>query len=149
MYFTQTAEYALRAMVYLASITDDEAIRASDLSERTGIPAHYLSKIMRRLVVDGLVSSQRGHHGGFRLARSAEEIRFIDILEAADYQSQPDRCAFGWGTCDAREPCPLHGSWTQLNEAFLSWATETTLATNRWSRERLDALVLRRSDKRS
>lgn len=146
MYFTQTAEYALRAMVYLASLGEGEAIRAKDLAEKTTIPSHYLSKIMRRMVVDGLVSSRKGHRGGFRLAKSSEQIRFIDILEAIDYRGDPDRCAFGWGDCDVDFPCPLHDVWTRLNNQFLTWATENTLADVRQPRDALDNLVRRRNE---
>jgi Rrf2 family protein len=145
MYFTQTAEYALRAMVYLATLGKGEAIRAADLSERTQIPSHYLSKIMRRLVVDGLVSSQRGHHGGFRLAKSPEDVRFVDILEAVDYRGEPERCAFGWGACDSEYPCPLHEAWSELNLTFLEWANSNTLADMRWDRDELDQLLLSRT----
>lgn len=145
MYFTQTAEYALRAMVYVASLKEGESIRSADLSEKTGIPSHYLSKIMRRMVVDGLVHSQKGHRGGFRLSRPPTAIRFLDILVASGYNPEPDRCAFGWGECDAVNPCPLHPVWSELNNSFLDWAGRTTLETVHWERDALERLLSMRS----
>lgn len=127
MLLTQTAEYALRAMACIASLPSGEASRAVDLAERTAIPLPYLSKILRRLVLDGLLTSRKGHGGGFALARPPGEIRFADILSAADFTLTPDRCAFGWGHCNDRNPCPLHPAWSQLKGAFTEWAATTTL----------------------
>ena len=68
---SQTAEYALRAMSHLAR-PDAAAMRAIDLARATQVPVHYLSKVLRRLVDAGLLHSQKGHGGGFVLARRAD-----------------------------------------------------------------------------
>ncbi len=103
-------------------------MRVKDLSVSTGIPSHYLSKVMRRLVLAGLLTSQKGQGGGFLLSKAPHEISFIEILTAVDAYSTDGRCAFGWGQCDAIHPCPLHGSWSQLKEQLRSWAEGTSLA---------------------
>lgn len=128
MLVSQTAEYALRAMAYLATLENGAAVRALDLSEATAIPPHYLSKILRRLVLHDLLLSRKGHGGGFTLARPRDQIRFLDILAAADAAPSENVCAFGWGSCDSQHPCPLHDSWNGMNQEFLRWARETTLA---------------------
>jgi len=128
MVLSQTAEYALRAMAWLATHPAGEPMRVKDLSVATGIPSHYLSKVMRRLVLAGLLVSQKGQGGGFLLSRAPDEIFFIDILIAVDAYSTDERCAFGWGQCDGEHPCPLHGSWSQLKEQLRSWAEGTSLA---------------------
>ena len=125
--FSQTAEYALRAMACLAARGED-ALRASDLTEATHVPVHYLSKVLRRLVAAGLLISQKGHGGGFVLARRADQITFADVLDAVGEAPAGGRCAFGWGSCDARHPCPLHPAWSVLSESLVSWADKTTLA---------------------
>ncbi len=128
MQLSQTVEYALRAMAYIANLPPSEAVRAHDLAAATNVPPHYLSKLMRRLVVAGLLKSQKGHHGGFVLAMPARYIRALDIMMAADYRPDPEHCAFGWGGCRPLEPCPLHPVWSKLNEAICTWAATTTLA---------------------
>jgi len=126
---SQTAEYALRAMTRLAQQRGDEtALRATDLARDTHVPVHYLSKVLRRLVAAGLLTSQKGHGGGFVLARPAAQIRFADVLGAMGEAPVGGRCAFGWGNCDAKKPCPLHPAWSVLNDALQSWAGRTTLA---------------------
>ncbi len=128
MLLSQTAEYALRAMAWMALQPPDAPIRSRDMSQTTQIPLHYLSKILRRLVLAGLLSSQKGQGGGFLLARPAEQIRFQDILSAVDAVPEDEgRCAFGWGACGANNPCPLHDSWSQLKDALQDWAGNTTL----------------------
>jgi Rrf2 family iron-sulfur cluster assembly transcriptional regulator len=127
MVLPQTAEYALRAMAWLATGPPGEPVRAADLSTCTGIPTHYLSKVLRRLVLAGLLDSQKGQGGGFSLARPPEEISFLDVLVSVDAYPTEGRCAFGWGSCDEANPCPLHGPWSQLNNQLREWASGTTL----------------------
>jgi Rrf2 family iron-sulfur cluster assembly transcriptional regulator len=128
MKLPQTAEYALRAMVAVSLVEEDCPCRTKDISAAAGIPSHYLSKIMRRLVEAGLLASQKGHGGGFVLARPKTEIRFLDILRAVDYEVEQNVCAFGWNKCDPDHPCPLHPIWSKLKVGFLNWAESNTLA---------------------
>jgi Rrf2 family protein len=127
MLLSQTAEYALRAMAHLAAAPSDAAVPSADLAEYTGIPPHYISKVLRRLVVAGLCDAKRGHHGGFRLARPADEITFADVIAAAEPDQGPIGCAFGYGRCDLENPCPLHESWSALKREFATWSETTTL----------------------
>lgn len=128
MRLTQTAEYALRAMAYLANLPEGQAIRARDLAVPTAVPPHYLSKLMRHLVVAGLIHSQKGHGGGFVLARPKEQITLEAVLAAANVSLVQDECAFGWNHCNSGQPCPLHTAWAQLRGACIQWARHTTLA---------------------
>lgn len=124
---TSTAEYALRAMSCLALLGDEQSLNAAQLAERTGVPQHYLNKVMRKLVQAGLAHAARGHGGGFRLAKPARLISYQEILEVAGYESRHDSCVFGWGKCRDSQPCPMHDSWKKLNENFIAWARATTL----------------------
>lgn len=128
MFVSQTAEYALRAMSAIATLPAAEKIRANDLGRATGIPAPYLSKILRRLVLADLLVSRKGQGGGFALSRPAREIRFLDILDAVDAFPPTGRCAFGWGSCNKNRPCPLHNAWTRLDQSLRNWAATTNLA---------------------
>ena len=128
MFISKTAEYAIRAMSAIATLPQGVKIRARDLGRGTGIPAPYLSKILRRLVLAELLTSQKGQGGGFLLARPAAEISFIDILNAVDAFPAEGLCAFGWGNCDQLMPCPLHGAWSRLSHQLRGWASDTNLA---------------------
>jgi Rrf2 family iron-sulfur cluster assembly transcriptional regulator len=129
MLLPQTAEYALRALACLVRPgPGDAGLRSADIAELSGVPPAYLQKILRRLVAAGLLESQKGHGGGFRLARDPARIRFEDVLEAVEGESKPRPCAFGWSRCDASRPCPLHPAYAELKESFRAWAARMTLA---------------------
>lgn len=129
MQLPQTVVYSLRSMAYLAILPEGNSASASKLSEETGIPSAYLSKVMRKLVLAELVSSQKGHGGGFRLAKAAKEICFREIMTAMDYEIDEERCAFGWDQCNDEMPCPLHPAWSVMKEKFNNWAITTPLDT--------------------
>lgn len=137
MLISHTAEYALRAMAQIAA-AGGEPVRASEIARDATIPVAYVSKVLRRMVAAGLLDARKGHGGGFRLARPASRIRFLDVLQAADGDVFDDRCAFGWGACSGRAPCPLHGSFAALKECTQGWAARTTLA------DVIDSPILRR-----
>jgi Rrf2 family protein len=115
-------------MVIIASAPGGRSLTGIELAEHAHVPVHYVSKVLRKLVEAGLLHSQKGHRGGFTLARPAHRIRFTEILAAVDQSPNKNHCAFGWGVCSRKEPCPLHPAWKRLNESFTTWAATTTLA---------------------
>jgi Rrf2 family protein len=81
--FSQTVEYALRAIVVLASAPDTPQT-AHTIAAAGKLPADYLLKVMQSLGRAGLVKAQRGKHGGFMLARSPGELTILDVVNAVD-----------------------------------------------------------------
>jgi Rrf2 family transcriptional regulator, nitric oxide-sensitive transcriptional repressor len=79
--FSQTTEYALRAMVCLAQSPDD-LVAAPTLARHTGVPANYLAKVLQQLASAGLVNGRRGVGGGYRLAKPPGQITLLDIVSA-------------------------------------------------------------------
>jgi Rrf2 family transcriptional regulator, nitric oxide-sensitive transcriptional repressor len=103
--FSQTAEYALRAVVYLAA-QQGTARTTLEIAKATKVPMGYLSKVMQSLGRQRLVQSQRGLHGGFTLARSPEELTVLDIIQAVDPIQRIKSCPLGIkGHINL---CPLH-----------------------------------------
>lgn len=141
MIISQTAVYALRAVVVLALSPEGVLVPAKELAHRTGVPQHYLGKVMRQLVVAGLVRGSRGHGGGFALDRPPADVHFADVLAAVGAGARPGVCAFDWQSCDPRHPCPLHPAWSQMQEALDRWAHTTTLRSllDAGDRERTNA----------
>ena len=135
MYLSRPAEYALRVMTYMSIQHPEKRMRAGDLSKAVGVPAPFLSKILRRLTEQGILDAKKGHHGGFVLAKPPVEVRFIDILRAVDFEPSVDHCLFGLGNCDAQNPCPLHHEWSILKGQIEQWASSHTLAEPRVGRQ--------------
>ena len=121
-----TAEYALRALAVIASREDAAVLSAETIAKESSVPPSYLQKVLRRLVAAGILEARKGPGGGFLLAKEPKRIRLLDVLEATD-TSMPDACAFGWGKCDTKHPCPLHGTYSELKESIQQWASRTTL----------------------
>jgi len=115
-------------MTYLARTKPDERVRSRDLAKAVDIPPAFLSKIMRSLTTNGLLDAQKGHNGGFMLARPASEIRFIDVLQAVDFEPSSAQCLFGLGNCNVNNPCPLHPEWAALKKQIENWAEVHSLA---------------------
>lgn len=124
-----TAEYALRAMTTLALESEKGPMNAQALASQTGIPVHYLNKIMRHLVDEGFVISAKGHGGGFRLGKPASRISYLDVLKVTGYDTENMRCVFGRDRCRSNQPCPMHHAWKDVNDDFILWARQTTLSS--------------------
>ncbi|MBL8991392.1 MAG: Rrf2 family transcriptional regulator [Phycisphaerae bacterium] len=116
---SQTVEYALRAMMHLAGLPPDAAANSETIAERTKVPKGYLSKVMRDLVVAGLIDSRRGPSGGFRLARPARDISMLDVINAVDPLQRITRCPLG--NPAHLNLCPLH---RRLDDAIATMERE-------------------------
>lgn len=106
MLVSQTAEYALRTMVWLAS-QEGEARTTRQIAEATRVPPGYLSKILQSLGRGGLVRAQRGLRGGFTMTRPPRDITPLDVLAVVDPIRRIDRCPLGIGGHET-SLCPLH-----------------------------------------
>jgi len=84
MQYSVMVEYALHSLVYLIDIPEEESIGIKDLSEFQGLSETYLSKVFGKLSKAGIVSSTPGVKGGYKLAKSPEEISFWDVIEAVE-----------------------------------------------------------------
>lgn len=110
--FSQTVEYALRAMMHLTA--NPVAVLTSDvIAESTSVPGDYLSKVLRDLVRANLITSARGPRGGFRLAREPTSISILDVVSAVDPIQRIARCPMG--NPDHIRLCALH---RRLDEAL-------------------------------
>jgi Rrf2 family protein len=123
---SQTVEYALRAVVQLASIAP-EASTTAELAAVTRVPAAYLAKVLQALVKAGIVESHRGASGGVSLAHSPNRLTILDIVNAADPIQRIRTCPLDLKTHGAKL-CPLHrrldSALAQVEQAFRN----TTLA---------------------
>ncbi|MBU6454206.1 MAG: Rrf2 family transcriptional regulator [Cyanobacteria bacterium REEB67] len=102
---SQTAEYALRAMVFVAM--QKAAVTGQEIAAVTKVPPGYLSKIMQQLVKGKVVNSQRGIGGGFVLSRTADKISILDVINAVDPIDRIESCPLGISS-HGFNLCPLH-----------------------------------------
>lgn len=126
MIYSKPCEYAIRALAYLARAPKGTA-GGLEIARAEGLPAPILWKVLQNLVRKGLLRSQRGPGGGFRLARRAELITLRDVVAAVDGLDQFLECAVGLERCADDAPCPLHDSWKGIRTQFLDYLEKTTL----------------------
>lgn len=122
--FSQTSEYALRAVVWLAGQPAGAIYGARVIAEETQVPASYLAKIMQQLVQAELVSSHRGVAGGFRLESAPDELRVLDVVNAVDPITKFTTCPLKLRN-HAKRRCSMHA---RLNHAIED--VETALAAS-------------------
>lgn len=123
---SQTIEYALRAMVHLAAVEPGAAATSERIAEVTKVPQGYLSKILRELVIAELVTSQRGPHGGFTLARPSSAITMLDVVNAVEPIPRIRKCPLG--NPAHLKLCPLHQRIDDAADLIERRFRETTLA---------------------
>jgi Rrf2 family protein len=104
--FSQTVEYALRTVVWLAS-QGDEPRTTRQIAKATKIPAGYLAKVLQSLGRGRLVDARRGIGGGFTLAVSPDELTPLDVINAVDPIKRIERCPLGLKS-HSTGLCPLH-----------------------------------------
>jgi Rrf2 family protein len=130
MAITTRSEYGLRAMILLAEQFGDELLSAKELARRESIPPKYLEQILAELKRSGLVVSQAGARGGYRLARPARDIRVSDIVSALDGRVAPTPDTRAQDAAVATRLRPL---WERLERAMRGVLESTTLDQLRWS----------------
>ena len=118
------------ATVILASLAGEpERVQtATALAEHTKIAAPTVSKLLKQLQRSNLVTSTRGLHGGYQLARPAAQITAADILDALEGPVALTDCAAGHGNCGIEHSCRVGRVWQRLNQAIRQSLNEVTLA---------------------
>src|SRR5271169_2843617 len=128
MRMSAKAEYAVRAMVQLATLDDDVRVTTEDLAKAQGVPPQFLVDILSDLRNDRLVRSHRGRDGGYALARPASEISVADVLRCIDGPLASVR-DIGLGDQPYSGPtAALTDVWRALRASMRSVLEETTLA---------------------
>ena len=118
------------ATVLLATLASEPARvqTAASLAEQTRIAAPTVSKLLKQLHRAGLVSSLRGLHGGYQLARPAAQISAAAILDALEGPVALTDCSAGHGQCEIEESCRVGRVWQRLNLAIRRALYEVSLA---------------------
>lgn len=127
---SQTVEYALRAMAWLA-LTPGERVPSSTLAEKTRVPPDYLAKVLQSLGEAGMIDGRRGVKGGYRLSKPAADIRLLDVVNAVSRdESQLKRiesCPLGLSN-HGPNLCPLHATMDRAIAALIEVLDDSTLA---------------------
>jgi Rrf2 family protein len=125
---TRRGDYAVRAMLALASEPSDGWLSVPAVSAAMSIPERFLPRVMADLVRAGLVVGHRGRTGGYRLARSATTISLLDIIGAAERDHDDPTCILRGGPCGLDGRCAVHDAFSGARGAMLERLGATSLS---------------------
>jgi FeS assembly SUF system regulator len=132
---SKLTDYAVVVLVRLADgrRADGEAVQTSPgIAAATGVPEPTVAKVLKALAASSLVFSQRGAHGGYRLAKPLGAISIADVIAAIDGPIALTACVDGQqGCCEVENICAVKGRWDLVNDAIYQALSTITLAEMR------------------
>lgn len=124
---SKTCQYALRAIIYIAQKNGSKFIPVKEIAAENNISHFFLGKIMTPLSRKGLIVSYKGPNGGVKLAKPADEITLLDIVEAVDGIDFKTECFLGL-ECRDDKSCVVHKSWKEVKEKYIDMLSNNTIA---------------------
>jgi Rrf2 family protein len=115
-------------VVALAKLPQGTYAGAAKVAQDIGAPQNYLAKLLKTLAQDGVVESQKGLGGGFRLARDSRAISLLQVVEPFEHISRWSGCILGRPECSEADPCAIHNRWKAVRNAYLQMLERTTIA---------------------
>lgn len=124
---SRKSEYALMAIQHMARLEPDAVVSVADLAAQEGIPADLLAKVLQGLKKAGLLVASKGAGGGYRLARPAGEIRFLDVVRPFEEQIAVVSCHSPVTDCQRTDACSLRDPMSVLNAYLMRQFEQMTM----------------------
>jgi Rrf2 family transcriptional regulator, iron-sulfur cluster assembly transcription factor len=124
---TTKGRYAVMAMADLAKYGETQPMPLSAIADRQHLSVAYLEQIFLKLRRAGLVVSERGRAGGYRLAKAPSEIMVADVMMAVEEDTRMTRCHGDSGGCIGEHRCLTHGLWNALGERIRDFLAHVSL----------------------
>ncbi len=128
MQLTRQADYAVRAVLYLAERDPAERVTTAEVARAQHIPLAFLTKIMAQLSAAGVLRSARGSRGGVALARPAAAVSLLDVVEAIEGPLQLNSCVEDPGACPLGDSCRVQAVWCEAQADLVARLRTTTFA---------------------
>lgn len=125
---TRRGDYAVRAMIALATAQIGEWSSVPRIAMEMSIPERFLPRVMRDLTQAGLVEARTGRSGGYRLARPATDVTVLDVIEAVEHADDDRRCVLRGIPCALDGRCIVHDTFSDARAAHRERLAATTLA---------------------
>jgi Rrf2 family transcriptional regulator, iron-sulfur cluster assembly transcription factor len=121
------AHYAVRAILDLALHSTHGPVAIQEIARRQAISSSYLEQLFVKLRRGQLIRSVRGARGGYQLARPADQVHLVDIMELVDEPLQPVACLDGQKDCARASQCVTQDIWRQLGNHIRTFLTSITV----------------------
>lgn len=127
MILSRTSQYAVQALIYMATQPNASPVLNKDIAAQLGVPAPYLAKILQGLAKGNLLFSFRGRLGGFCLREAGDKITLMQILLLTEGPAFTQSCLLGLKECSDETACPLHFRWLPVKKKIIDLLQDTTL----------------------
>ncbi|MDP1643900.1 MAG: Rrf2 family transcriptional regulator [Thiobacillus sp.] len=127
MILSRTSQYAVQALIYMATQPNATPVLNKDIASQLGVPAPYLAKILQGLAKGNLLFSLRGRLGGFCLREEGNKITLLQILLLTEGPAFTESCLLGLKKCSDETACPLHFRWVPVKKKIIDMLLDTTL----------------------
>jgi Rrf2 family protein len=128
MQLTRAADYGVRVMIHLATAPADERVSLPELAESADAPESFLSKVLQGLARAELISSRRGHAGGFAITSRGLLATLREVIEAIDGPICLNECMVDGRSCHRKTWCPAHPVWARAQRAMLDVLSKATVS---------------------
>jgi Rrf2 family protein len=128
MQITRQADYAIRAVLYVSKLGQEQRAATSQIALEQHIPPSFLAKIISQLSIAGLLQTSRGARGGVMLAKPAEEITLLDVVESIDGPIALNECVNDENGCSFGDGCPLRPIWCDAQDELVTRLRSTNFA---------------------
>ena len=127
--FSKTAEYALRATIYIAQKgSEDQKLGIDEISKAIDSPKSFTAKILQLLTrKQRIISSTRGPSGGFYMTEAAKKLSVRTILETIGEEDVFIKCVMGLNLCSEVHPCPMHAQYKPIKEQLIRLFEKMTI----------------------
>ncbi len=128
MFLSKSFGYALRGVLYVALIHQEgRKVQLDEMAEKLKVPRHFLAKIMKTMVKEGILNSTKGPYGGFSLNDHSLKAKIIQLVKITDGVEQFNTCVLSLRKCNSENPCPLHYQMLKLRDDMLAEFSAKTL----------------------
>jgi len=128
MFFSKSFGYALRGVLYVALVDkEDRKAQLDEIAEKLSVPRHFLAKVMKNMVKEGILASTKGPYGGFSLNDKTLKIKLIHLIKITEGMEQFNTCVLSLRKCNSKNPCPLHYTVLKLRDGMLAEFSKTTI----------------------
>jgi Rrf2 family protein len=127
MILSRTSQYAVQALIYMATQPAATPVLNKDMAAKLGVPAPYLAKILQNLARGNLLFSFRGRLGGFCLRENGNQVTLMQILLLTEGPTFSQNCLLGLKKCSDETACPLHTRWIPVKKKIMDVLEDTTL----------------------
>jgi Rrf2 family protein len=127
MQLTRGADYAIRIMIHLAGLPENERVLLPTLAAAANAPASFLSKVLQALTRADLIASRRGQQGGFEILARGRQATILEVVEAIDGPIRLNVCLEHGAGCGRKNWCVAHPVWQQAQDAMVAVLRTSTV----------------------